>query len=141
MQELHLKRFGCKRLDESFWHGPCALSFYSLWPFLFVAFFFSLEFALHNIHASHTRLFLLFYKKNKKKAGKWKKNVFCIIFLGFETKVGHIIFIWHVYVPCLTWMNLFYCTLLFELCSARCVGVVYSFWSHDFDLIVTCFWL
>ena len=36
MPELHLKGFGCKRLNliESFWHGPCASSQYSLWPFL-----------------------------------------------------------------------------------------------------------
>ena len=31
-------------------------------------------------------------KKKKKKNKKREKNVFCIIFLGFEIKVGYIIF-------------------------------------------------
>ena len=70
-----------------------------------------LGFALHNIHAFHARLFLLLFSK-RKKGGKEKKNVFCVIFLGFEIKVGYIIFTEHVYVPSLAWMSLFYWTLL-----------------------------
>ena len=61
----------------------------------FLLFLFSLflGFALHNIHAFYTRLFLLFFYNNKKKKrGKGKQNVFCIISLGFEIKVDHIIF-------------------------------------------------
>ena len=41
-------------------------------------FFFSLGFALHNIHAFQIKLFLLFFSIMKKK--KRKKNMFCIIF-------------------------------------------------------------
>ena len=60
---------------------------------LFCFLCFLIGFALHNIHAFHTRLFLLFFIIiNKKKGGKGKKNVFCIIFLGFEIKVDHIFF-------------------------------------------------
>ena len=60
--------------------------------FLFSLF---LGFALHNIHAFHAGLFLLFFQKKEEEEEEeeeGKKNVFCIIFLGFEIKVGHIIF-------------------------------------------------
>ena len=67
---------------------------HSSWLFSFSLF---LGFALHNIYAFHARLFLLILfkikkQKTKKKGGKGRKNMFCIIFLGFEIKVGHIIF-------------------------------------------------
>ena len=64
---------------------------HSSWLFSFSLF---LRFALHNIYAFHAGLFLLILFKiyNNKKKGKGRKNVFCIIFLGFEIKVGHIIF-------------------------------------------------
>ena len=35
-------------------------------------------------------------KKKKKKRGKGRKNVFCMIFLGFEIKVGHNMFMYLV---------------------------------------------
>ena len=66
---------------------------YSSLLFLFSLF---LGFALHNIHAFHARLFLLLFSKKKKKKKKGKKNGFCIIFLGFEIKVGH-----NLYITCL----------------------------------------
>ena len=78
MQELHLKRFGCKMLNliESFWHGPCASYLYSLWPFFFVVLFsLFLGFSLHSIHAFHTRLFLLFFSKKKKMRKRKEKCV------------------------------------------------------------------
>ena len=103
MQELHLKSFGCKRLDliESFWHGSCASSFYSLWSFLFVAFvfflsFFFLGFALHNIHASHTRLFLLFFSKKKK---RWKRVEKCV--LHYFSWIWNQGWPYYVYITCL----------------------------------------
>ena len=42
--------------------------------FCFLCFLFVLGFALHNIHASHTRLFLLFFSKKKKKNKNKNKN-------------------------------------------------------------------
>ena len=73
MQELHLKSFGCRRLNliVSFWHGPYASSQYFLWPFSF--WFFILGFLLHNIHTFHNRLFCFLLKikiKNKKREEK-----------------------------------------------------------------------
>ena len=72
---------------------------HSSWLYSFSLF---LGFALHNIYAFHARLFLLILfkikkkknkkQKTKKKGGKGRKNMFCIIFLGFEIKVGYIIF-------------------------------------------------
>ena len=59
---------------------------------LLFCFFLFLGFALHNIYAFHDRLFWLLFSKIKIKRGKGSKNVFCIIFLGFEIKVDHIIF-------------------------------------------------
>ena len=61
---------------------------------VFVFFFLFLGFALHNIHAFHSRCFFLikiFYKKKKKKEGKGSK-LFCTILLVFENKVGQFIF-------------------------------------------------
>ena len=95
MFEVHLKSFGCKRLNliESFWHGPCASLLYSLWSLCFVVFVFFvfLGFALHNIHAFHSRIFffLLFIKikkmkkflkkKTKKKKKRKKKEAKCVL--------------------------------------------------------------
>ena len=64
----------------------CDLS--SLLSFFFFVF---LGFALHNIHAFHSRLFLLFLFKNKNRE-KGSKMCFALVF-GFEIKVGHYIFL------------------------------------------------
>ena len=62
----------------------------------FFSLFLFLGFALHNTHAFHARIDFVssFQNKNKnnKKERKRKQNVFCIIFLGFEIKVGQFIF-------------------------------------------------
>ena len=101
-----------------------------------------LGFALHNIHAFHAKLFLLIlfkiYKKNKRKG---RKNLFCIIFLGFEIKVGH----FYLYITCLC--NLFSLDELILLHLASFSFVAHVVWellivfdhmililkSHDFD--------
>ena len=89
--EVHLKSFRCKRLNlsESFWHGPCASSLYSLWPFFFIAFVFFvfLGFALHNIHAFHSRLFLFFVFKNKNKNKKGSKMCFALFVLDLKSRL------------------------------------------------------
>ena len=63
-----------------------------LW-FLFSLF---LGFALHNIHAFHSRsfLFIFFPNNNNNKKGRKKKEANCVLhyFLSFENKVGQFIF-------------------------------------------------
>ena len=98
MQELHLKSFGCKRLNliESFWHGPWASYLYSL-LFLFSLF---LGFALHNIHAFHARLFLLLFSKIKnKKNKKGKRNEKCV--LHYFSWIWNQGWPYYLYITCL----------------------------------------
>ena len=51
--------------------------------FLFVF----LGFALHNIHAFHSRLFLLFLFKKKKKKEKGSKMCFALFFLDLKSRL------------------------------------------------------
>ena len=149
--EVHLKSFGCKRLNliESFWHGHCASSLYSLWPFFFVAFviFVFLGFELHNIHAFHSRLFLLFlFKKKKKKIQKKrrKREEKCVLhYLSWIWNQGWPIYL---YITCLCFLFSLDELIWLHFTSLSFVvhvvwEDVYSFWSHDLDLEVTCFWL
>ena len=138
---LHLKSFGCKRLNlsESFWHGPYASLLYSLWQ-LFFGFCFSLllGFALHYIHAFHSRLVFNFFNSKKK-----KKEANCVLHLfSWHWNQG-----WSIYlhIACLCTLfsldELIYCTLLVKLCNAYCVGkmfivfyyIVLILKSHIFD--------
>ena len=52
--------------------------------FVFFAF---LGFALHNIHAFHSRLFLLFLFKKKKKEEKGSKMCFALFFLDLKSRL------------------------------------------------------
>ena len=130
MLEMHLKSFWCKILNqiESFWHGLYASLLYYLWP-LFFGFFFSffLGFALHNIHAFHSMLFLFsFYKiKNKKiknKKGKKKQIMFLYYLLSFW-KQG-----WSIYFHIT-------CLLYFVL---LCWAYLLHFTSWNFVVHVVC---
>ena len=65
----------------------CDHSPFAVFCFLFLF----LGFALHNTHAFHDRLFLLFLFKKRGGGEEGKKNVFCIIFLRLIIKANHII--------------------------------------------------
>ena len=93
MLEVHLKGFGCKRLNLIEFFLTWFLCFFALLFVTFVfVFFLFLGLALHNIHAFYSRIvFVSSFQKEKKKE-KENQNVFCIIFLGFEIKVGQFIF-------------------------------------------------
>ena len=130
MLKVHLKSFGCKRLNliESFWHSPYVSSLYPLWPFFFVAFVFFvfLGFALHNIHAFHSRIFffLLFIKikkmkkflkkKTKKKKKRKKKEAKCVLY--YFSWICNQGWPYYLYITCLCTLfsldELIYCTLL-----------------------------
>ena len=120
MLEVHLKSFGCKRLNliESFWHGPSASLLFSLWPLLFGVLFFLcfLGFALHNIHTFYSRLFLLFlFKKKKKKQNKTKKKeAKCVLhYLSWIWNKSWPIYFYITSVCTLfSFDELIYCTLL-----------------------------
>ena len=102
MLVVHLKSFECKilKLTESFRHGPCAsllfLCDHCSLVFVFFFSFLSLGFALHYIHAFHSRCFFLFNIKKKKKGKKGKKKeahyCSCTILFVFKNKVGQFIF-------------------------------------------------
>ena len=64
-------------------------SFCDHFSLVFVFFFLFLGFALHNIHAFHSRCFYLIKKKRGRKR---KQIVVCTILLVFENKVGQFIF-------------------------------------------------
>ena len=101
---VHLKSFGCKRLKltESFCPGPCAsllfLCDYCSLVFVFIFFFLSLGFALHYIHAFHSRCLFIYLilnikKKKERKERKRKHIIVLALFsLFFENKVGQFIF-------------------------------------------------
>ena len=137
MLVVHLRSFGCKRLNliESFWHGPCASLLYSFWPLLF-GFLFSLflGFALHNIHAFHSRsfLFIFFPNNNNNKKGRKKKEANCVLhYFSWFWKQGWSIY---SYTTCLCTLfsldELIYCTLLVKLCCAYCVGKMFIVFDH-----------
>ena len=130
MLVVHLKSFGCKRLNliESFWHGLCASLFFPLWPlfcvlwllcffyfFIFFYFFFLLYLgvALHYIHAFHSRcfFFLLYiyiyiyiYIKGKEKEAHY---VLALFFLFLKTRLVNLFSRDMSLVLCLALMSLF----------------------------------
>ena len=99
----------------------------------FTFLFLFLGFALHNIHAFNDTVFCYSFQTPpppKKRKGKGRKNVFYIIFLVLIVKVGHIIFTYHVYLPCLAWMSLFYCTLLVFSFVVHAVWELFIVFDH-----------
>ena len=99
-----------------------------------------LGFALHSIHAFHSRIFFLIIKK-KKKGSKMCFTLFsCIWNKGWPI---------YFYITCLCTLfsldELGWAYLLHFISWSFAVHVVwedvYSFWSHDLDLEITCFWL
>ena len=151
MLEVQLKSFGCKRLNliEYFWHDPCASLLYSLWPLFFGFCFLFLGFALHNIHAFHSWLFLvdLFFQIKKKREEKGSK--LCFALFSWFWKQG-----WSIYfhITCLLYLlsfdDLTYCTLLVKalwcmLCGKNVYGfdhLVLILKSHVFDCWTWTFW-
>ena len=107
------------------------LHYYTLYDhcslFCFVFFFpLFLGFALHNIHAFHSRLFLfIFFKFKKKKGRKRKQIVFCTIFLALKTWLINLFSHNMSFVPCLALMSLLITPYKLKLCSACCVGKMF----------------
>ena len=81
----------------------CFIAFL-LWPLFFsfcILFLLSLGFALHYIHAFHSRCFLfniyILKKKKRKRMERKRKHIIVLaILFVFENKVGQFIFTWHV---------------------------------------------
>ena len=95
------KKFWMQRLNliKSFWYGPCASLLFFVTIVLWFLFSLFLEFALHNIHAFHSRLFCLSFSKKKKKE---KKELNCVLhyFLGFWEQGWSI----HLHITCLLYL-------------------------------------
>ena len=102
--------------------------------FLFSLF---LEFALHNIHAFHSRLSLFIFFQIKKKGRKRKQIVFCTIFLVLKTRLVNLFLHNMSFVHCLALMSLLIAPYLLKPCSACYVGKMFMVlitlswsWSH-----------
>ena len=88
-----------------------------LW-FLFSLF---LGFALHNIHAFHSRFFFL----NQKRKRKRKQIVFCTILLVLKTRLVNLFSHNMSFVPCLALMSLLIAPYELKHCCACCVGKMF----------------
>ena len=136
---VHLKSFGCKRLNltESFWHGPCTSLLFPLWLLFFIFWFFCFSFlslgvALHYILGVFYSIYIY---KIKIKRGNKEKEAHCVFAL-FS------LFLKTVFV------NLFSHDMSLVLCLAHLTSwsfVVHVVWerclwclSLCFNLEVTC---
>ena len=105
-----------------------ALPFVTIVPWL--CFFLSLGFALHNIHAFHSRCFY-FYKINNKKKGKGSTFCFCTI-LFFFLEQG-----WSIYfhITCFLYLVLLWWAYLLHSTSWR--FVVHVVWEKCVWFLIT----
>ena len=100
----------------------CFIALFSMTIVLWFLFSLVLGFALHNIHAFHSRFF--FFK------GEKGSNLFLHLF-SWHWKQG-----WSIYlhITCLCTLfsldELIYCTLLVKLCNACCVGNTFIVFDH-----------
>ena len=116
--------------------------------FQFFSFLF-LGFALHYIHAFHSRCFfysiyiyIYIYKRKGRKEGKGSTLCSCTIFFVFKNKVGQFIFTWHVYCTLFSFNELIYCTWLVETLQCMlCEKDVYGVYHFVLILISHVVWL
>ena len=111
--------------------------------------FLSLGFALHYIHAFHSRCFLFIYLiyiyiyiKERKERKRKHIIVLAVFSLFFENKVGQFMFTWHVllYFVYLWWAYLLHFTsesFVEHVVWERCLWCL----SLCLNLEVTCVWL
>ena len=104
------KNSNARDVSKKFWMQKNSIFIAILFVTIFLWFLFSLflGFALHNIHAFHSRLslFIFFKKKKKKKGRKRKQIVFCTIFLFLKTRLVNLFSHNMPFVHCLTLMSL-----------------------------------
>ena len=124
--EVHLKSFGCKRLNlVSLSDMVLVLQYSTLCDYYSLFFCFLCFQDLHCITFMHFILgcfCLFFFFQIKKKGRKMKQIVFCTIFLVLKTRLVNLFSYNMSFVPCLTLMSLLIALYQLKFCSACCVG-------------------